>query len=141
VLKTDKRRRVRMKKVYMVDDDVDMVTAITTSLESKGYEVKSQYDDKGLVDNIREFDPDAIILDVMFPDDNGAGFKMARAIRHHDDIKNKPVIMLSSVNKDGKYPGEFSSDDIDDMYLPITEFVNKPIDPKDLIATIEKLTA
>jgi CheY-like chemotaxis protein len=130
-----------MKKVYMVDDDVDIVSAMKTALESKGLEVKAQYDDKDLVENIRQFNPDVIILDVMFPDDDGAGFKMARMIRHEDDIKSKPVIMLSSVNKDGDYPGQFSDNDIDESYLPITEFVNKPIDPKDLVAKIDKLTS
>jgi CheY-like chemotaxis protein len=130
-----------MKKVYMVDDDVDIVSAMKTALESKGLEVKAQYDDKDLVENIRQFNPDVIILDVMFPDDDGAGFKMARMIRHEDDIKSKPVIMLSSVNKDGDYPGQFSDNDIDESYLPITEFVNKPIDPTDLVAKIDKLTS
>lgn len=128
------------KKVYMVDDDVDIVAAIKMGLESNGYEVKAQYDDENIVDNIREFNPDVIILDVMFPEDDGAGFRMARSIRHHDDIKETPVIMLSSVNIDGHYPGKFSNNDIDDMYLPITEFVDKPINPKDLMAKIEKLT-
>lgn len=130
-----------MKKVYMVDDDVDIVAAIKTGLESNGYQVKAQHDEDNLVDNIREFNPDVIILDVMFPGDDGAGFRMARSIRHHDDIKEKPVIMLSSVNIDGNFPGEFSNRDIDDVYLPITEFVDKPINSKDLIAKIEKLTA
>lgn len=130
-----------MKKIYMVDDDVDMVVAIKASLEHNGYEVEAQHDDANLVDNIRQFNPDAIILDVMFPDDDSAGFRIARSIRHHDDIKVKPIIMLSSVNVEGNFPGEFTNRDIDEVYLPITEFVNKPIDPKDLIAKIEKLTA
>jgi two-component system cell cycle response regulator len=130
-----------MKKIYMVDDDVDMVIAIKTALEAGGYEVRTQHDEEGLVDNVREFNPDAIILDVMFPGDDGAGFRMARSIRHHDDIKDKPIIMLSAVNTEGNFPGEFTNRDIDEVYLPVTEFVNKPIDPKELMAKIEKLTA
>jgi len=56
-----------MKKVYMVDDDVDLVAALSAALKAAGYEVATQHDDDGLVDNIREFNPDLIILDVMFP--------------------------------------------------------------------------
>jgi len=130
-----------MKKVYMVDDDVDLVAALSAALKAAGYEVATQHDDDGLVDNIREFNPDLIILDVMFPEDDGAGFKMARSIRHHDDIKRKPVIMLSGVNTEGNLPGNIGNKDIDDMYLPITRFIDKPVDPKILIATIEELTA
>ncbi len=126
-------------KVYMVDDDMDLVEANKTALEAKGYKFRAQHDDVNLVENIREFNPDVIVLDVMFPDDKEAGFKMARTIRHHDDIRDKPIIMLSGVNREGGFPGKFSNRDIDDIYLPITEFVDKPVDPVKLIEKIEKL--
>ncbi len=128
-------------KVYMVDDDVDLVMALTAALEAKGYEVASQYDEREVDDKIREFNPDVIILDVMLPEDDMAGFKIARSIRHHDNIKEKPVIMLSGVNTEGNLPGRITNRDIDDVYLPITRFLDKPVDPGKLIETIEELTA
>ena len=130
-----------MKKIYLVDDDVDLVASTTMALESAGYEVKSQHDNQNLVDNIRAYNPELIILDVMFPDDDNAGFKMARTISFHDTIKNIPILMLSGVNQDGEFPLRFSNKDIDDTYLPITEFVEKPIDPKKLISKVEELTS
>jgi len=130
-----------VKKVYLVDDDVDLVEATTVALEALGYKVSSQTTEDKLVDNIREHNPDVIVLDVMFPGDQGAGFRMARTIRHHDTIKGIPIIMLSGVNQEGNFPGKFSNKDIDDEYLPITEFVEKPVDPKRLGETIEKLTS
>lgn len=128
-------------KVYMVDDDVDLVAATTAALNAAGYKVGSQYDESEVVDKIRAFNPDVIILDVMLPNDELAGFKIARSIRHHDTIKDKPIIMLSGVNAEGIVPGGISDQDIDDIYLPITRFMDKPIDPKALIAVIEELTA
>jgi CheY-like chemotaxis protein len=128
------------KKVYLVDDDVDLVESLSTSLKAFGYTVEFQNDDDNLVDNIRQFNPSAIVLDVMFPGDDSAGFKMARTIRHHDDIKNIPIVMLTAVNEKGEYPGTFSNDDIDDMYMPVTAFLDKPVDPKNLKAKIEELT-
>jgi DNA-binding response OmpR family regulator len=130
-----------MKKIYLVDDDVDLVESMTMALENAGYEVKSQYDDKDLAENIRSFNPELIILDVMFPDDDGAGFKMARTIAHHDDIKKIPVLMLSGVNQEGDFPGKFSNKDIDDTYMPVTEFLEKPVDAEKLVAKVEELTA
>jgi len=129
-----------MKKIYLVDDDMDIVEAMTTVLESRGYEIRSQLNGDDLVDNIRSFNPDLIILDVMFPGDEGAGFKMARTIRHHDDIKSKPILMLSAVNDEGNFVGKFSNKDIDDVYIPVTEFCEKPIKPDSLIAKVESLT-
>ncbi|NQU39848.1 MAG: response regulator transcription factor [Lentisphaerae bacterium] len=128
-------------KVYMVDDDVDLVMAMTVALSAAGYEVASQYDEREVDDRIRQFNPDVIILDVMLPEDDMAGFKIARSIRHHDTIKDKPVIMLSGVNTEGNIPGGISNRDIDDVFLPITRFLDKPVDPKKLIAIIEELTA
>jgi DNA-binding response OmpR family regulator len=125
----------------MVDDDVDLVMALTAALEAKGYEVASQYDEREVDDRIREFNPDVIILDVMLPEDDMAGFKIARSIRHHDNIKEKPVIMLSGVNTEGNLPGKITNRDIDDVYLPITRFLDKPVDPQKLIEVIEELTA
>lgn len=77
----------------------------------------------------------------MLPGNEMAGFKIARSIRHHDNIKNKPVIMLAGINAEGHMPGKITSRDIDDIYLPITRFLDKPVDPNKLIETIEKLTA
>jgi DNA-binding response OmpR family regulator len=128
-------------KVYIVDDDVDLVMALTAAMQAAGYEVGSQYDESGVEDNIRHFNPDVIILDVMLPNDDMAGFKIARSIRHHDTIKEKPVIMLSGINVEGNLPGKITNRDIDDVYLPITRFLDKPVDPKLLLETIEELTA
>jgi DNA-binding response OmpR family regulator len=115
--------------------------ALTAALQAKGFEVASQCDEREVDDKIGEFNPDVIILDVMLPEDEMAGFKIARSIRHHDNIKDKPVIMLSGVNTDGNIPGKITNRDIDDVYLPITRFLDKPVDPKKLIEMIEELTA
>ena len=139
-MRKPKGEQSEMKKIYIVDDDVDLVEATKLSLEAAGYKVAFQHDDVNLVDNVREFNPDCIVLDVMFPGDDGAGFKMAGSIRHHDTIKTKPVIMVSGVNEEGNFPGTFTDRDIDDAYLPITAFVDKPVDPKILIEKIESLT-
>jgi len=129
-----------MKRVYLVDDDVDQVENMTLLLEARGYAVGSQFSDANLAENIRSFNADVIILDVMFPEDDSAGFKMARLLRQHDRFKTKPIIMLSAVNAEGRFPGKFSNKDIDDAYLPITFFIDKPVDPNRLIAKIEELT-
>ncbi len=127
-------------KIYIIDDDIDIVNALTASLEAAGYQVGSQNEEDGLVEKITRFNPDLIILDVMFPGDQGAGFRMARTIRHQEQFNRVPIIMLSGVNQEGEFLCKFSSRDIDEIYLPITEFLEKPVDPAILIARIKKLT-
>lgn len=127
-------------KIYIIDDDIDIVNALTASLEAAGYQVGSQNEEDELVEKITRFNPDLIILDVMFPEDRGAGFRMARTIRHQEQFNRIPIIMLSAVNQEGEFLCKFSNRDIDEIYLPVTEFLEKPVDPAILIARIKKLT-
>lgn len=129
-----------MKRIYLVDDDVDLVESMTMILEAKGYAVGSQNDEVDIAENIREFNADLIILDVMFPEDDSAGFKIARLLRQEERFKTKPIIMLSAVNEEGDFPGKFTNKDIDEAFLPITFFMDKPVDHDKLVAKIEELT-
>jgi len=128
-------------KVYIIDDDVDIVASLEMTLRAAGHEVASQNDDTKLVENISRFNPAIIILDVMFPGDQEAGFKMARTIKHVDEISAIPIIMLTSVNQESDFISKFSNLDIDEIYLPVTEFIEKPVDPKALLKKIEELTS
>jgi len=128
-------------KIYIIDDDVDIVASLEIYLRGAGHEVASQHDDTNLVENISGFQPAIIILDVMFPGDQEAGFKIARTIKHAEAISAIPIIMLTSVNKDSDFLSKFSNLDIDEIYLPVTEFIEKPIDPKVLLEKIEELTS
>lgn len=130
-----------MSKIYVVDDDRDIVESITMVLESEGYEVASQYDDEDVAKRAARFGADLVVLDVMFPEDESAGFKMARELRRNEATKELPVLMLSAINEKGYYAGTFSNRDRDDTYLPVNEFVEKPIQPKDLVAKVKALLA
>ena len=126
-----------MKKVYIIDDDRDIVEAISLVLKANDYDVKSQYNDENVTENISEYAPDLIILDVIFPEDGTAGFKIARDISKNKQISNIPVIMLSAVNEKGIYGGQFSNEDIDPSWLPVAQFIDKPVQPKELLKIIE----
>ncbi len=129
-----------MKKIYIVDDDRNIVESMTIALQSVGYKIESQNDEENVVNNIVKFSPNLVILDVMFPENEGAGFEMARAIREDSRTKNIPILMLSAINAKGSYAGTFSNKDRDDSWLPVQDFVEKPINPKDLIAKVKRLT-
>ena len=128
-----------MKKVYVIDDEPSIVETVTMVLESKGYEVGSQNDDKDVVDHVAGFGADLVILDVMLPEDDSAGFKMARALKADERTRDLPVLMLSAVNESGIFPGKFSNKDIDDSWLPVSEFVEKPVKPALLMEKVQSL--
>ncbi|MEI7616620.1 MAG: response regulator, partial [Actinomycetota bacterium] len=60
-----------MKKIYIIDDDRDIVESVSIVLKANGYEVSAQYDDENVVENVIKYSPDIIILDVMMPKMDG----------------------------------------------------------------------
>lgn len=128
-----------MKKVYIIDDDHDIVDAMTIVLRKNGYEVAAQYDDENVVENVKAEKPDLIILDVMFPEDSSAGFSIARLIKNDEEIQRIPILMLSAVNELWIYVGKFSNKDLDESFLPVNLFLEKPLKPNVLIDRVASL--
>jgi len=125
-----------MRKVYVIDDDRDIVESISIALKKNNYEVGAQYDETNIDSNLKQFKPDLIILDVMFPEDSSAGFEIARKIKANKEFAMIPIIMLSAINERGIYMGKFSDEDLDDSWIPVSMFLEKPINPKDLVEKV-----
>ncbi len=127
------------KKIYVVDDDRDIVDSMRIVLERNEYEVQAQYDDEGVEEAVRSFKPDLVILDVMFPESSSAGFEVARALKSTDDLRPIPILMLSAVNERGIYVGRFTNRDRDESFLPVNMFVEKPVKPAVLLERVRTL--
>ena len=115
-----------MAHIAIVDDDEDFVNAVTTVMRKAGHTVEASLQTEGAIEMMEKRRPDLAILDVMFPEDSAAGFNLARAIAQNEKLKGLPILMLTAVNQ--KYPFGFSAKDIDDAWLPASDFVEKPID-------------
>jgi two-component system, OmpR family, alkaline phosphatase synthesis response regulator PhoP len=128
-----------MKKIYVVDDDQGIRESIQLVLSKAGYEVGSQSDDKDVAENAHKFGADLVILDVMFPENEGSGFDLAREIKSNERTKSIPILMLSAINEKHLYVGSFSNKDRDQAWLPVDDFVEKPISPTALINKVSSL--
>ena len=125
-----------MAKILVVDDDGDLVAAISTVLEAKGYEVSTASNkDEGMA-KIREVKPDLAILDVMMTTWQD-GFEMAREVKGDDELKNIPILMLTGVGD--KTGMDFKSEAGDDQWLPVDAFLDKPVKSDVLLAEVERL--
>jgi DNA-binding response OmpR family regulator len=126
-----------MAKIKIVDDDREMAANLAEMLASAGYTASVLTDTQGAVQELLQDKPDLLILDVMFPGNPAAGFDLARAIRQHDSLKGLPIILLTSINEE--YPMDFSPGDIDENWMPVQEFLEKPVDIDKLLRRISRL--
>ena len=126
-----------MKKIYIIDDDRNIVEAMSMVLEAHGYAVAAQYDEDNVIENLAAHKPDLVILDVIFPQNPSAGFDIARQIKNNPETASIPIIMLSAINEKGVYAGTFSNNDRDDSWLPVEEFIEKPIKNNQLLLKVE----
>lgn len=115
-----------MAYILIVDDDADFAHATSVVLKSMGHQTETKLDPKGLKEKVSKRTPDLLILDVMFPENDSAGFDIARELRTDPNVPRFPILMLTAVNT--KFPLGFSADDIDESWLPITDFLEKPVD-------------
>ena len=129
-----------MAYLMIVDDDEDFTSALTAALQAAGHEVQVECDPAAAVEKMEARTPDLAILDVMFPEDASAGFALARSLRQRTDaLRNIPILMLTAVN--AKFPLGFGVQDIDDDWLPVSDFLEKPVDLRLLPQRIEALLA
>ena len=116
-----------MSYLLIVDDDEDFASAVAAVLRGAGHEVRVEVDLSAAIRIMTERQPDLVVLDVMFPEDSTGGFELARKMRlSHDALKDVPILMLTAVNT--RFPLGFSSKDIDEDWLPVTDFLEKPVD-------------
>lgn len=128
-----------MARIVIVDDDVECGQNTSAILTAKGYETTVFNTMDNVIASLIENKPDLLILDVMFPDNPVAGFDLAREVRRHRPISNIPILLLSSVNKE--FPMGFSAGDIDSDWMPVQDFLDKPVKAAALLQAVTKLLA
>ncbi len=127
-----------MAYVMVCDDDEDFASAVATMLGDAGHEVSVELETTGVVSSMEQRRPDLLILDVMFPESSSAGFDLARAIHQGtEELRRTPILMLTAVNQ--RFPLGFGSTDIDDEWMPVADFLEKPVDLDVLCNKVEAL--
>lgn len=126
-----------MARIMIIDDDREAAENLATLLRREGH-VPNVWDETGgALEAMLAEPPDLLLLDVMFPGNPAGGFDLARKIRQQPELKKLPVILLTAVNRE--FPMNFSAKDIDPAWMPVQDFIDKPVDFPTLLARIRKL--
>ena len=116
------------KRVLVVDDAVDIVQSTVAFLRASGYDARGCYNGKDALEAIREFDPDAVVMDIAMP--GVSGWDAAREIRRQFPGKRPLLIAVT-----GEYKG--AADLILTRMNGFDHYFLKPTEPAKLIELIE----
>ena len=116
-----------MKKIVLVEDEINLNSLIKTYLEKAGYEVVSFLNGKSAISNL-DIDAHLWILDIMLGDDI-SGFDILKVLKEKNETI--PVIFTSARDKD--------LDKIIGLELGSDDYITKPYSPKELVLRVNNL--
>ena len=116
-----------MKKILIVEDELNMVNGLKDNLEFEGYEVDTAMEGNSGLQKILQSRYDLILLDIMLPE--VSGFDICKAARREG--VNTPIILLTAKGEEiDKVLGlEFGADD----------YITKPFSLRELLARIKAI--
>lgn len=115
-----------LKKILVVDDELNIVEVIKSYLENNGYEVLTAYDGKKAIEIFGMENPDLIILDLMLPDIMGQD--VCKVIRKRSSI---PILMLTARVEE--------EDILNGLDIGADDYMTKPFSPRELVARVGAL--
>ena len=117
------------KRILLVEDEKDMVYAVTLQLEANGYEVLSAYDGREGLGKAKKEKPDLIILDLMLPKMDG--YTVCGLLKADTRYTKIPIVMFTAraQESDIKLGEELGAD----------AYITKPFEPQVLLSKIREL--
>jgi len=109
-----------MKKILVVDDDLDILEVVKIALEFYGFEVKTHSTGLNVPDAVQEHQPDLILLNIFLP--GKPGTEICKELKWLNS--ETPVILFSAHAEKGKAFAAFNADGFIQKPFDIPEFVN-----------------
>ena len=113
-----------MKKVLVVDDDPNIVEVLRLYFDKDGFAVVSCLTGDKAVETFQTSQPDLVVLDLMLPGKDG--YDICREIRKTSDV---PIIMLTARSD--------TLDKVVGLELGADDYLQKPFEPKELLARVK----
>lgn len=116
-----------MKKVLVVDDEVEIVDLISMVLENDGVSLFSAYDGEQALEIVRDERPDLVLSDIMMPRLDGR--ELCKQIKADPSTKGTIIILMSAIHK------------VDPKECGADELIQKPFDIVSMTETVNRFLA
>ena len=120
-----------MNRIYVVDDEPDMVELLATVLKGEGYDVETYTDGRAALSRVLEEPPALLLLDLMMPDLDG--FELLKLLRL--DSRGKHVVVLVVSARTGHRA------QLETLQLGANAYIYKPFSPRELVVQVRQLLA
>jgi len=121
------------KSILVVDDDPEVLTAITAALEDTGASIKTASDGNKAVELAETGEPpDLVVLDALLP--KRSGFLVLERLKAKRQRGAKPYVIMITANEGKRHKAWAQS-------LGVDEYLNKPFPMERLLESAEKLLA
>ena len=117
-----------MKKILIVDDEIDLLKATAFRLEKSGYAILNAVNGQEAIDLAKREKPDLILLDLRIPIISGS--EVCKILKEDDQMKHIPIIIFTASTSSCilDKSKEAGADDC----------ITKPFDAVELLAKIKK---
>ena len=116
-------------RIFILDDEPDVVGLLRIILEKEGFEVECETDARGGLSRLLDQPPDLLVLDLMMPGVDG--FEVLKLLRQDFVRPRFPILILSA--RTG------TEDKIQSLQLGADGYLCKPFSPRHLIEEVRRL--
>ena len=114
------------RRILIVDDEPNIVTALDYLLQRSGYEVRIASNGAEALRELQAFAPDLVLLDVMMP--QKSGYDVCQRIRERPDWSGIKIVILSAKGRDAEVSKGLA--------LGADLYITKPFSNAELVARI-----
>jgi phosphate regulon transcriptional regulator PhoB len=118
-----------MKKILIVEDELDVLKLLKYTLEKEGFKVTCATDGSLAMAEVRRELPDLILLDLMLPGLNG--LEVCRQLRSNESLAHIPILIVSAKSEE--------ADRIVGLEIGADDYVSKPFSMREVIARVRAL--
>ena len=127
-----------LKKVLIIDDDIDFRASTKALLESHNYTVSEAESGKKGIEKIKEEKPDLIVLDIMMESMTEGYFltHLLKFKKEFEEFQKIPIVMVSSIQEDPRSRFPFSDEA---QLISPDYYFSKPLDIEKFLNRVDKI--